>query len=297
MVIANAQPCRRPRRGDDRRRSALLLGSLAGFSFLTGVAMAADQPVAGKKLWLSDAPKFVLLARATSIDVSGADPTCTSGGSSLVLDDGIQTATFLLPCAGWRANASGTFRYKNPSAPDGPSAVKAARIKNGFLKVIGKGLGGLPVPNGSTAIAATFHLDGSVHRYCMTFSGSGDGSRFIARDAPPGSCPSPPPCAATTGGFCWFLGLSDASCDAACALAARTYDPATETYAGSGGSDANCTAVLDGLGVPAGPLLTTAACFDGVGCFHAAPLGRVRCTAPPTNAISSGNLQRACACQ
>ena len=116
-------------------------------------------------------------------------------------------------------------------------------------------------------------------------------------DAPTGSCPSPMACDATTGGFCWFLGMPDASCDAVCALAGRAYDAATESYAGSGGTDGNCAAVLDALGVPAGPLQTSSTCFDGVGCLHTLAEGRARCSAPPTNSDGAGAFRRVCACQ
>ena len=164
------------------------------------------------------------------------------------MHDGVDTATFLLPCINWSDHGSGTYRYRNPSAPGGPSAVKAAKVKSGYLKVIGKGLGGMPVPNGDATIDVVLNLDGISRRFCMSFTSTGDGSRFVARDAPAGSCPSPPPCDAVTGGFCWFMGDSGASCDAACAIKGRAYDSATETYAGSGGTDANCVAVLDALG-------------------------------------------------
>lgn len=277
---------------------ALELRTLAVFAYLLGAgnAIALDQPITGKKLWLKSTPKFVLLSNDAGIEISGSDPQCPGGDSSLVMDDGVNSATFLLPCANWRANGSGTFKYRNSSAPGGPSAVKTVSVKGGLLKVIGKGLGGMSVPNGAGTIDVVLNLDGISHRYCMSFTGTGNGSRFGVNDAPAASCPSPPPCDATTGGLCWFLGAKDASCDAACAIKGRAYDSATHTYAGSGGTDANCIAVLDALGVAAGPLNTNSSCFDGLGCLYA-PLGRARCTAPPTNSSSSaGAVQRVCAC-
>jgi hypothetical protein len=293
-LVARAQPTLK----GSRWKAALARGSLAVFASLlgAGASTALDQPTEGKKLRLKSTPKLVLLSKDPGIDVGGSDPRCPSGGSALVLDDGVNTATFLLPCANWRVNGSGTFKYRNSSAPNGASAVEVVRIKNGHLKVIGRGLGGIPVPSGAGTIDVVLHLDGASHRFCMSFTGTGDGNRFVVRDAPAASCPVPPPCDATTGGFCWFLGTHDASCDVACAIQGRAYDSATETHVGSGGSDANCVAVLDALGVPAGPLTTSTGCFDGVGCFYAPPLGRVRCAFPPTNSTSSSS-QRACACQ
>ena len=175
---------------------APMLGVLAAAAcFLrVGDARALDQAIAGKKLWLNGSGRFVLLSKDAGIDASGFDPQCHGGDSSLVMHDGVNSAAFLLPCTNWRDHGSGTYRYRNPSAPGGPSAVKAAKIKSGYLKVVGKGLGGMPVPSGAGTIGVVLNLDGIAHRFCMSFTGTGDGSRFVARDAPAGSCPSPPPC-------------------------------------------------------------------------------------------------------
>ena len=250
MAATNTKPSRRPLRSKLRWTLALEPSALAAVLLLVAAngVSALDQPVAGRKLWLKTTPKFILLSKDAAIDVGGANPRCSGAESSLVIGG----VTFLLPCANWTANGSGTFKYRNPDAPAGASAVKIVRIKNGQLKVIGKGLGGLVVPNGEATIDVVLNLDGITHRYCMSFPGEGDGVGFVAKDAPAGSCPSPLPCEATTGGFCWFLGADDVTCDAVCAIAGRAYDSATETYAGSGGSDANCIAVLDALGVPSG---------------------------------------------
>jgi hypothetical protein len=69
-------------------------------------------------------------------------------------------------------------------------------------------------------------------------------SALAALPAPP---PDPLPC--TNGGRevagrCWYEGAFSKSCDQVCANASRTYDPATESFAGSGGSDANCGMVF-----------------------------------------------------
>lgn len=285
--------------GQSWRDAALELGVLAIAAQLLGfgAAIALDAPITGKRLLLKSTPKLVLLAKDAAIDITGLDPRCPAPDSSLTMDDGVNTATLVLPCGNWIANSVETlYSFRNPSAPAGPSVVKLAKVRAGYFKVVGSDLGGLPIPNGAATIDVVLNLAGITRRYCMTFTGTGDGSKLVTKDAPAGSCPAPPPCDATTGGFCWFLGGDDASCDVTCAIAARTYDSATETYAGSGGSDANCTAVLDDLGVPAGPLLTSAACFDGLGCFYNFA-GRGRCSSPSTNSTSSGNFQRVCACQ
>jgi hypothetical protein len=281
-----------------RHRQLRIACALGTILALESSAAALDQPLTGRKLVLRSTPRFVLTSKDAGIDITGSDPPCSGADSVLVMDDGVTTTTFLLPCENWRANSSETlFKYRNPSAPLGASAVEVIKIKGGLLKIVSRGLGGLAVPNGAAVINVMLSLDGITHRYCMHFSGTGDGSRFLARDAPAGSCPQSTPCGATTGGFCWYLGVPKASCDAACAINGRIYDAATATYAGSGGSNANCGGVLDALGVPAGPVTDNSPCFDGVGCFNTTAAGRYRCTSPATNATASSIVQRVCACQ
>jgi hypothetical protein len=267
-------------------------GSLLGAS----VAIALDRPITGKRLWLKSTPKLVLLSQDAGIDVAGYGPPCPGGDSSLVVYDGVDTARLLLPCANWRTDGSGAHRYRN-SSPLGGAAVARVAVGNGRLKVVAKDIEGISVPNGPGTLAVVLNLDGVSRRFCASFSGVGDGRRFLVKDAPAGSCPGPRPCDATTGGFCWFLGVPKASCDAACAIEGRAYDAATESYAGSGGTDAGCIGVLDALGVPAGPLFTNSSCFAGLGCVYAPPTGRARCAAPPTDPSSSGGVERVCACQ
>jgi hypothetical protein len=117
----------------------------------------------------------------------------------------------------------------------------------------------------------------------------------------PTATPTPVPCTgAVVGGFCWYLGADADSCDATCAAAGQIYDAATETYAGSSGTDANCVAVLDAIGAPAATFVSpTSPCTVGVGCgYLITPSTRIRCGAPPTTSSDGGSpLQRACACQ
>lgn len=101
--------------------------------------------------------------------------------------------------------------------------------------------------------------DGPVDRPCGTCGNdtregaeacdgaASDGLRAPGVCRPDCTCAPPPECSATIGGR-WFFGNNGESCDTACANEFRAYDPATEFYAGSGGSDANCLAVLNALG-------------------------------------------------
>jgi cysteine-rich repeat protein len=107
----------------------------------------------------------------------------------------------------------------------------------------------------------------------------------------------------SVAGACWFLGADAASCSATCDGEGLVYDAATETVAGSGGSDATCGTVLTTLGFVGGTP-TGAACASGLGCFAdpftpGVPVGTARrCTAPTTDAESAAAAgdRRACAC-
>lgn len=98
------------------------------------------------------------------------------------------------------------------------------------------------------------------------------------------------------GGFCWIAGAAGASCDVACAAKGLAYDPATLTYAGSSGTDANCAAVMTAFGY--GPYLGSTSC-GSVGCNLnlGSPFAVVRCVdGITTSDASSFSRVRACAC-
>jgi hypothetical protein len=153
-------------------------------------ANAAEQGVTGKKLLLKSAPKLVLVSKDPNISNAGSDPV---GGadSSVSFDAGGGPVTFSLPKTLWSSSGE-VFKYKNQTAPGGPSPVKVAKVKPGLLKVVAKGLP-FPVPSGAASIDVVLSLDGGTNTYCMTFSGSGDGTKFLVKDAPAGSCSSPAP--------------------------------------------------------------------------------------------------------
>lgn len=175
--------------GRFRLRGVLAVG--VSFCALLGSATdssAADQAITGKKLLLKSTPKLVLLSKDPSITFAGSNPV-TGADSSISFDDGTTTTTFSLPAGSWSANGASTlFKYKNVLAPGGPSAVKIVKLKSGLLKVIAKGLP-FAVPNGAATITVVLSLDGGTNSLCMTFSGTGDGSKFLVKDAPAASCP------------------------------------------------------------------------------------------------------------
>lgn len=116
-------------------------------------------------------------------------------------------------------------------------------------------------------------------------------------------CSSCPPDGAIVDGHCWVLGNAGASCDAACTSFGLVYDPATWTYAGSAGTDANCLAVMNALRQPATSIVSDVGPPGGNGCYWNPGSGSggeacYRETIHPTT--STGTIfpwQRACACQ
>lgn len=97
------------------------------------------------------------------------------------------------------------------------------------------------------------------------------------------------------GGSCWLLGAAGDDCTETCAAENMVYDAATETYAGSSGTDEQCGAVLDSLGAPAGPVQPLL-CMNEIGCYYHAGFGRFRCTNPGTESDAFVDGERACAC-
>jgi acetyl esterase/lipase len=67
--------------------------------------------------------------------------------------------------------------------------VKIAKVKAGLLKVVAKG-SAVPVPNGPATINVVLSLDGGTNLYCMRFTGTGDGAKFLVKDSAAGICPS-----------------------------------------------------------------------------------------------------------
>lgn len=98
------------------------------------------------------------------------------------------------------------------------------------------------------------------------------------------------------GGSCWFKGALGADCTSTCAANSLSYDPATATYAGSGGSDANCTAVA--VAVDPSTTFNSDANLGGVGCCDVFGAGAVadRDLDPTTATATNGAVARYCAC-
>ena len=257
-----------------------------------GRTHAANQGITGKKLLLKSS-KFVLLSKDPSITIAGSDAVGGSD-SSVSFDMGGGPVPLALPKTLWGANGAGTlFKYKNPDAPSGPSVVKVAKVAGGLLKAVGKGAP-FAVPNGAATINVVLSLDAGTNTYCMTFTGTGDGNKFLVKDAAAGTCP-----AACTGqlvgGFCWFLGAPADSCDATCTNQGLVCSVGTIAYAGTGGSYDQCVAVMTALGVT-GNQLGDVYNGAGIGCLDNSDSDIARDTSPTTCSGAVVTIRRACAC-
>ncbi|MBI5485977.1 MAG: hypothetical protein HY905_01450 [Deltaproteobacteria bacterium] len=100
------------------------------------------------------------------------------------------------------------------------------------------------------------------------------------------------------GGYCWYASVADQSCDAACATHGGCNLAGTRDYAGSGGTDAQCVAVLAALGFGSYPHQDWS--NNDLGCHFAWGSWTYWSTAAPTTcaAAAPGGAAavRMCAC-
>lgn len=122
---------------------------------------------------------------------------------------------------------------------------------------------------------------------------------------PPGAEQPPAQCAGTrVGEYCWYLGAKGQSCDEVCAPHGGYHD-ATRFYAGSTGTNAQCTNVLNALGAPSGAAGLRTDDISAGGCCYLdfpdedlePPDMRVRYLMATTASARAGLMSRACACQ
>jgi hypothetical protein len=109
----------------------------------------------------------------------------------------------------------------------------------------------------------------------------------------------PPPCAgASVGGFCWYASAVAQSCTDACNFHGGCVLAGTRDFAGSGGTDANCVAVLAALGYGGYPHQDFS--NNDQGCHYAWDSWTYWSTAFPTTcetfAVGAANVVRMCAC-
>ena len=143
--------------------------------------------------------------------------------------------------------------------------------------------------------------------FCAVVLGGMLSGRQEESDTP--IAPEVEPCdGASVGGACWYYGEIGDSCEVVCAPHGG-YDEATRTYAGSAGTDSQCTQVLQALEALADTdgLLTVYTEDQGLGCHvWEIALGTeglqaqwYRSLTPTTPQAASADpwMRRACACQ
>ena len=129
----------------------------------------------------------------------------------------------------------------------------------------------------STAFAATVNVGGVTDDFDVTTVGA--------------SCSG-----VSVGGYCWYASASSGDCTSTCSTHGG-YNDATRDYVGSAGSDANCEAVLDALGLTLGSSVYSGSWGTGIGCGYDSDPDRWRDTSPATTAGASfTSVIRACAC-
>lgn len=183
--------------------------------------------------------------------------------------------------------ASGGAGGTGGSAPDGGAVVDGGGWPSG-------GNGGSAGQGGSAlgGNAGTSAAGGSAGSSAQGGSGGSGGSGG-----------TPPACSkgVEVSGSCWFLGDWGQSCTQVCSAQGGSYDDATRTYAGSDGSDANCTSVLSALNVqPAQFSYDNDCSYGAVGCGLRDNGGGYfwrRCGNSTTADANDGSTQRACACK
>jgi hypothetical protein len=104
------------------------------------------------------------------------------------------------------------------------------------------------------------------------------------------------------GGYCWYVSAMDASCTAACAAHGGCDPAGTRDYAGSGGSDAHCVAVLEALGYGGYPHQDFS--NNDLGCHFAwlsytywSTEDETTCEAAPFIGETDPSVYRMCACE
>ena len=169
---------------------------------------------------------------------------------------------------------------------------------------------GITFSTGTGAIAGTPTATSATASYTVTATNSaGNDTDVISVTVNgPVTCDAG---ATIVGGHCWYFGSNNQSCDTVCSTHGG-YSSATQTYAGSDGSDGNCDAVLIALGQTqpscSGPENRTGLAVGcGVdyeasdACITSGSRRYVRYTSPDTSgsgssASSSLYIRRACAC-
>lgn len=136
---------------------------------IAGPLGEGSQPISAKKILLRSLPKKVLqiLSQDDAIIICGIDPTVT-GATLEVRGSGFEN-TYTLPASGWSpivksGNLKG-YNYKDPNLINGP--IHVAQIKDGKIKILGKGPGLGHLLGEIPPIDVDVHLSVGSKEYCM----------------------------------------------------------------------------------------------------------------------------------
>lgn len=177
---------------------------------LLASAHAAEQLVPGHRLALRRSPsgreRLLFIARSPSLAApapgSADDPTQVGATLGIRAGSG-ETAVLDLPPSLWSRNASGTaYRFRNRTAPAGPSPVRLAMIRDrSGVRVMARTTG-ITLDEATQGSIGLLFTTGSL-RYCALFDGASvmrdAPGVFSARRAPaPASCPGMTPTTSTS---------------------------------------------------------------------------------------------------
>ncbi|MDG1960443.1 MAG: alpha/beta hydrolase [Candidatus Binatia bacterium] len=122
-----------------------------------------------------------LVPPVAPLALSESDPTVNGARLEIYRPDGTLDDHFVieLPAAGWTAigpDAARGYRYKAPQG--GTEADVRVRLKNGFLKIVGKGAGMPSLENAPLGAVSLRFLLGAATQYCAsTIAGREDSVR------------------------------------------------------------------------------------------------------------------------
>jgi len=172
-------------------------------------ARAADQLLPGRSLVLrtsgSSAQRAAFSSKAPGLvapTVGGpGDPTVVGATFAIRAASG-ESAAFSLPASNWSVNAAGTvFKFRNRSAPSGPSQVKVALLRQHAGLRLSARATGITLDEPSQGSIGIIFTSGTM-RYCALFGGRivrDQPGRFMAKDAPaPAACPTATTTTSTT---------------------------------------------------------------------------------------------------
>src|SRR5439155_1533469 len=184
-------------------KSAAAIAIIALVASLPCRARAVEQLLPGRMLTMraaaSGSQRTLFVGRSSAIvaPTPGGpdDPTVVGATLALRAASG-ESAAFDLPASSWSVNAAGTaYKFRNPSAPAGPSTVRMALVKDHATLRVAARATGITLDEPSQGSIAVIFTSGTL-RYCTSFGGTvvrDQPGSFIARNAPP-----PASCRSTT---------------------------------------------------------------------------------------------------